>query len=285
MTLFRAQGVGRLAVACLLLLNSAAVRALPWNMPEGVTEISREVYGLHMLIFWICVAIGVVVFGVMLYSIVAFRKSRGAVPAQFHENTTVEIVWTVIPFVILVSMAIPAAGTLIKMERSEGAELSIKVTGYQWKWHYQYLDEGVGFYSNLDAASNRARQIGADLKPADVEHYLLNVDHPMVVPTHTKIRLLFTSNDVIHAWWVPELAMKKDAIPGFVNELWMEIEEPGVYRGQCAELCGRDHGFMPIVVVAKPKDEFEAWLAEQRDGGGQAQRRDGAREAQSRVAG
>jgi cytochrome c oxidase subunit 2 len=265
-------------VACLLLLNSAAVWALPWNMPEGVTEISREVYGLHMLIFWICVAIGVVVFGVMLYSIVAFRKSRGAVPAQFHENTTIEIVWTVIPFVILVSMAIPAAGTLIKMERSEGAELSIKVTGYQWKWHYQYLDEGVGFYSNLDAASNRARQIGADLKPADVEHYLLNVDHPMVVPTHTKIRLLFTSNDVIHSWWVPELAMKKDAIPGFVNELWMEIEEPGVYRGQCAELCGRDHGFMPVVVVAKPKDEFEAWLAEQRDGGGQA-RRAGARVA------
>lgn len=278
MTLFRAQGVGRLAVACLLLLNSAAVWALPWNMPEGVTEISREVYGLHMLIFWICVAIGVVVFGAMLYSIVAFRKSRGAVPAQFHENTTIEIVWTVIPFVILVSMAIPAAGTLIKMERSEGAELSIKVTGYQWKWHYQYLDEGVGFYSNLDAASNRARQIGADLEPADVEHYLLNVDHPLVVPTHTKIRLLFTSNDVIHSWWVPELAMKKDAIPGFVNELWVEIEEPGVYRGQCAELCGRDHGFMPVVVVAKPKDEFEAWLAEQRDGGGQA-RRAGARVA------
>lgn len=278
MTLFRAQGVGRLAVAWLLLLNSAAVWALPWNMPEGVTEISREVYGLHMLIFWICVAIGVVVFGVMLYSIVAFRKSRGAVPAQFHENTTIEIIWTIIPFVILVSMAIPAAGTLIKMERSEGAEISIKVTGYQWKWHYQYLDEGVGFYSNLDAASNRARQLGGDLKPADVEHYLLNVDNPMVVPTHTKIRLLFTSNDVIHAWWVPELAMKKDAIPGFVNELWMEIEEPGVYRGQCAELCGRDHGFMPVVVVAKPKEAFEAWLAEQRDGAEQA-RRDGARGA------
>ena len=246
--------------ALLLLLASPAAPA-GWdtlNMPVGVTAISRDVYDLHMLIFWICVAIGVVVFGAMFYSILMHRKSRGAVAAPFHESATVEVLWTVVPFVILVAMAVPATATLIEMEDSSNPEMTLKVTGYQWLWHYEYLDEDFGFYSYL--ATPRA-QI-QDQAPKG-EHYLLEVDRPLVLPTETKIRMLITASDVLHAWWVPDLAVKKDAIPGFVNELWTRIETPGVYRGQCAELCGRDHGFMPIVVHALPPDEYRAWAEQQ----------------------
>lgn len=256
----------RAVCASLLGLLPGSALALQWNMPEGVTEISREVYGLHMLIFGICVVIGIGVFGVMFYSVFKHRKSLGAKPANFHESTTVEIVWTLIPFLILIGMAIPAAGTLIKMEDASNAEMTVKITGYQWMWEYEYLDSGIHFYSRLDADSDRARQTGAGVDVSTVENYLLEVDNRVVLPVGKKIRFLLTANDVLHAWWVPELAVKKDAVPGFVREIWTKIDEPGVYRGQCAELCGRDHGFMPIVVEALPQDEYDQWVASQTGG-------------------
>lgn len=237
-----------------------------YNIPMGVTEISREVHGLHMLIFWVCVAIAVVVFGAMFYSVFAHRRSVHPKPADFHESTTVEIIWTAIPFVILISMAIPAAGTLIKMDDSRNAEMTVKVTGYQWKWQYEYLGEDVKFFSTLAADSNRARQLGSGIDPNTVENYLVEVDNALVLPEDTKVRFLITANDVIHAWWVPAFAVKKDAIPGYVNEIWTKVDEPGTYRGVCAELCGRDHGFMPIVVKVLPKDEYKAWLAKAKTG-------------------
>ncbi len=237
---------------------------LRYNMPEGVSEISRNVHSLHMAMFWVCVVIGALVFSAMLYSIVRFRKSAGAQPAHFHENTAVELIWTAIPFAILVVMTIPAAGLLIKMDDTSQADLTIKITGYQWKWHYDYLDQDVSFYSALAQDSNAARQLGAQIDLKSVDHYLLNVDHPVVVPTGQKVRFLITSNDVIHAWWVPDLAVKKDAVPGYINEFWTRIDVPGIYRGQCAELCGRDHGFMPIVVEAKTPEDYAVWLEAQR---------------------
>jgi len=236
------------------------------NMPVGVTELSAQIYGLHMQIFWWCVGIAVVVFGWMIYSIATFRKSKGAVAdVSLTHSTKVEVIWTIVPIAILVIMAIPAAKTLIHIEDTRNTGLSIKVTGYQWKWHYEYLDQGVSFFSQLALSSNVARQLGSGIDPNTVDHYLLNVDHPLVVPAGTKVRLLLTANDVIHAWWVPDFGMKKDAIPGFVNEMWFRVDEDktGLYRGQCAELCGRDHGFMPIVVDVKSKADFAAWLAEQ----------------------
>lgn len=244
-------------------INPAAAQ-LKYNMPRGVTAVSENVFQLHMLMFTICCVLAVIVFGVMVYSIVRFRHSRGAVPATFHESTVVEIAWTVIPFVILISIAIPAAGTLIRMEDTSNPDMTVKVTGYQWQWHYDYLDEDVGFFSRLDTQSYLARQRDPDISPQEVEHYLLNVDNPLVLPVGKKVRLLMTSNDVIHSWWVPDLAVKKDAIPGFINEAWTQIEEPGVYRGQCAELCGRDHAYMPVVVVAMNEADYENWLNEQR---------------------
>ena len=256
----------RAVCASLLGLLPGSALALQWNMPEGVTEISREVYGLHMLIFGICVVIGIGVFGVMFYSVFKHRKSLGAKPANFHESTTVEIVWTLIPFLILIGMAIPAAGTLIKMEDASNAEMTVKITCYQWMWEYEYLDSGIHFYSRLDADSDRARQTGAGVDVSAVDNYLLEVDNRVVLPVGKKIRFLLTANDVLHAWWVPDLAVKKDAVPGFVREMWTKIDEPGVYRGQCAELCGRDHGFMPIVVEALPQDEYDQWVAAQTGG-------------------
>lgn len=237
-----------------------------WNLPTGATEIAGEVYGLHMMMFWVCAVIGLIVFGAMLYSIVKHRKSVGAKPASFHHSTAVEIVWTAIPFAILIAVAVPAAGTLIKMEDTRNADMTIKVTGYQWLWEYEYLGEEVKFFSRLDRESDRARQLGSGIDPATVEHYLVNVDRPLVVPVGKKVRFLITSNDVIHAWWVSELAVKKDAIPGYINEAWAKIEKPGVYRGVCAELCGRDHGFMPIVVHALPEAEYAEWLEAQKRG-------------------
>lgn len=229
------------------------------NLPVGVTEISARVYGLHMLILWICVAIAVVVFSAMFYSIWKHRKSQGAKAAHFHENVGVEVVWTLIPFLILIGMAIPATRVLIAMEDTSNTDLTIKVTGYQWKWHYDYVGEEVGFFSNMSTA--RAEILGLVDKG---EHYLRDVDNPLVLPVGKRVRLLLTADDVIHAWWVPELALKKDAIPGFINELWTRIDEPGVYRGQCAELCGRDHAYMPIVVVALEEAAWETWMNEQR---------------------
>jgi cytochrome c oxidase subunit 2 len=251
------------------LLSAATVLAVAparadWaglNMPQGVTNLSHEIYDLHMLILWICVAIGAVVFGAMIYSLVKYRKSRGAVAdTSILHSDKVEFVWTIIPVVILVAMAVPAARTLLKIEDTSGSQLTVKATGYQWQWRYDYLDAGIGFYSRLSDTSNEARQLDSGVDPRTVDNYLLDVDNPLVVPEDTKIRLLLTANDVIHAWWVPQLAVKRDAIPGFVNELWFQANEPGTYRGQCAELCGRDHGFMPVVVVVKTRDEFAAWL-------------------------
>ena len=256
--------MGRVAAGAGLTL---AVQASAWadwavNMPRGVTQISNEVYQLHMLIFGICVAIAVVVFGAMIWSIIYHRKSLGVQPAKFSHSTKVEIVWTVIPIAILVAMAVPAADTLIRMEDTRNSDMTVKVTGYQWKWHYEYLEEGIGFFSSLAPESNRARQLGSGINVREVDNYLLDVDRPLVVPVGAKVRLLLTANDVIHSWWVPDFGGKKDAIPGFINEFWFQAETPGIYRGQCAELCGRDHGFMPVVVEVLPADEFTAWLAE-----------------------
>ena len=233
------------------------------NLMKGVTQLSNDVYDLHMLILWICVVIGIAVFGTMFYSIYFHRKSMGHKAEQFHENTTVEIVWTIIPTLILVGMAIPATKTMLEMDDIKESEMSIKVTGWQWKWEYEYLDNDVHFFSSLDEASNKARQKDSGIDPRSVPHYLLNVDKPLVVPINTKIRFLFTAADVIHSWWVPDLGWKKDTIPGFVTEAWTSIEKAGTYRGQCAELCGKDHGFMPIVVIAKEKADYDAWVLEQ----------------------
>jgi len=235
------------------------------NLPEGVTDISRKIYHLHMTIFWVCVAIGIVVFGVMIWSLINFRKSKGAVPdVTLVHNHTVEFIWTVVPVIILIAMAVPAARVLVEIEDTTKTELTIKVTGFQWGWQYDYLDEGVSFYSHLDRASNAARELLSGIDPNTVPHYLLNVDNPLIVPVATKVRLLITGADVIHSWWVPTFGVKKDAIPGFVNEAWFKVDadKPGLYRGQCAELCGRDHGFMPIVVDARSKADFAAWLKE-----------------------
>ena len=247
----------------------------PWqlNLGEGVTETSKTVYQLHNLIFGICVAIGVLVFGAMGYAMFAFRKSKGAVASQFSHNTVAEVIWTVVPILILVAMAWPATRVLFNMYDTTESEMTVKITGYQWMWRYEILNyrgepTGVNFVSRLDAESDRTRQLNSGMDPyavkvGDVPTYLLNVDKPLVLPTDTKIRFVVTADDVIHAWWVPALGWKQDAIPGIVNEAWTNIPTPGTYRGQCTELCGKDHGFMPIVVNAVPKAEFETWLAAQ----------------------
>lgn len=258
--------VSRLAAGIAAMLLAVSVQAetrSSLNMPRGVTEFSREVYSLHMLILWICVVIGVLVFGAMFYSMYAHRKSRGVTPATFSHSTKVEVIWTVIPFLILIGMAIPATKTLIKMEDVSGAEMTVKVTGFQWMWRYDYVDEDYHIFSRLHRDHDRIRIRGSGLDPASVDNYLLEVDNRLVLPTNTKIRFLLTADDVIHSWWVPDFGWKRDAIPGFVNEAWTEILEPGIYRGQCAELCGKDHGFMPIVVEAVPREEYRQWIAEQ----------------------
>ena len=254
-----------LALVLLLVAGPALADLSLLNMTQGVTDMSNQVYGLHMTIFWITVAIGVVVFGAMFYSIIRHRKSRGVKPAKFHHSTAVEIVWTVIPLAILVGMAIPATRVLIDLNDTTGSEMTVKVTGYQWFWGYEYIDEDVQFLSRLDVESDRARQLGSGVSPASVPYYLENVDNRLVLPVDTRIRFQITAADVIHSWWVPDFGWKRDAIPGFVNETWTQIDEPGIYRGRCAELCGRDHGFMPIVIEAVEKDEFETWLMAQRD--------------------
>ena len=248
--------------AVLLIGPSIALADYDLNLTKGVTPISGDQYFMHMLVLWICTIVGIGVFGVMIYSIINHRKSKGAQPASFHESTTIEVIWTVIPFVILVAIAVPATKTLLDLEDSSSPDMNIKVTGWQWKWEYNYIDEdGVSFFSNLDKASNDARQLGSGTDVTTVDHYLLNVDNPIVVPVNKKVRLLITANDVIHAWWVPALGVKRDAIPGFVNESWFKAEKEGVYRGQCAELCGKDHGFMPIVVKVVSEADYKSWVS------------------------
>ena len=239
------------------LFAGSAAAERPMNMPAGVTDISQSVFDMHMLALWLVTIIGVLVFVAMFYSIFAHRKSRGVQPASFHESTTVEAVWTVIPFIILVALAVPATKTLIEMEDTSDYDLTVKITGYQWLWHYEYLDQGLDFYSVLKTPRDQINN--QEQKNAN---YLLEVDKELVLPVGKKVRFLITANDVIHSWWVPDLAVKKDAVPGFINEAWTKINQPGVYRGQCAELCGRDHGFMPIVVRAVPDEEFDSWLAQ-----------------------
>jgi cytochrome c oxidase subunit 2 len=237
------------------------------NMTRGVSELSREIHGMHMIMLWICLVIAIFTFGAMIVAMTRFRKSKGAVADQkLLHNARLEAAWTIVPVLILIAMAIPSVEKLVKIEDTSGSGLTVKITGHQWYWQYEYLGSGVSFYSRLARTSDVARQKGSGIDPRTVENYLLEVDKPLVVPTGVKIRLLLTANDVIHAWWVPAFGMKRDAIPGFVNEMWISVDadKPGTYRGQCAELCGADHGFMPIVVVAKPKEEFEAWLEEQK---------------------
>src|SRR6202163_1989497 len=240
-----------------------------YNLPIGVTQLSRDIYTLHMEVYWVCVAIAVVVFGVMIYALVKFRHSQGAVPdTTLVHSTKVEIIWTIIPVVILVVMAIPAAKVILMMEDTRNSELSIQVTGYQWKWEYRYVDagEGIDFYSTIARDSNFARELHSGIDPKTVPNYLLEVDKPLVIPSGTKVRLLLTSQDVIHAWWVPDFGAKRSAVPGFVNELWFKVDpgKEGIYRGQCTSLCGRDHGFMPIVVDVRTPGDFKKWVAEQK---------------------
>ena len=252
------------SVTVVALFANAAAADWALNMPVGVTQTSRDVYDLHMLILWVCVVIGVGVYSAMIWALVNHRKSKGVTPATFSHSTTAEIVWTVIPAIILVVMAVPSAAVLVRMEDTRESELTVKVTAYQWKWHYQYLDQDVEFYSNLAATSNVARLRNSGIDPYSIPNYLLEVDEPMVVPVDTKVRILLTAADVIHAWWVPELAVKKDAVPGYINEAWFQVDEIGTYRGQCAELCGKDHGFMPIVVEVKSRADYDAWLEARR---------------------
>jgi cytochrome c oxidase subunit II len=243
----------------------SAFAAWDLNMRKGVTEISHAVYDLHMTIFWICVAIGVVVFGVMFYSMYHHRKSRGAVADDFHESTKLEVIWTAIPFAILVIMAIPATQVLIKMYDASDSDIDIKVMGYQWKWSYEYLGQDLGNGDNLAFFSNLSTPREEVYNEVDKNpNYLLEVDEPLVIPANKKVRFLISANDVIHAFWVPDFAVKKDAIPGFINEAWTIVPEPGIYRGQCAELCGEAHGYMPIVVKVVPENEYVAWVENKR---------------------
>jgi cytochrome c oxidase subunit 2 len=255
------------AAGVLTLASQGAQAEWTLNMTPGITALSREIYSLHMLMFWWCVIIAFVVFGVMIYSMVRFRKSAGAVAdTKLIHSTRVEVIWTILPVLILISMAVPAAKTLVETEDATGSQLTIRVTGYQWKWGYEYVGSGVTVLSTLGRKSDAARQLQSGIDPFTVPNYLLEVDHPLVVPAGVKVRLLITGQDVIHSWWLPAFAIKKDAIPGFINEAWFQtdVDKIGTYRGQCAELCGRDHGFMPIVVEVKSKADFEDWLRTQK---------------------
>jgi cytochrome c oxidase subunit 2 len=249
----------------------AVIMAITWgmfavgdNMRPGTTPFSQDVYDLHNTVLAVVTIIGVLVFSAMFTSIIVHSRKRNPEAAKFTHSTKAEIIWTAIPVLILVVMAVPATQVLIDMEDTGNAEMNVKVTGYQWLWKYDYLEDDISFYSALDRDSNRARQIGSDLKPTEVDNYLLEVNNRLVLPVGTRIRFLLTADDVIHSWWVPDLGWKRDAIPGMVNEAWTLIEKEGIYRGQCAELCGKDHGFMPIVVEAVSKEAYAAWVAEQK---------------------
>ena len=255
-----------IGLVCLSLFSSSAWSDSQLNLTKGVTAVSREVYDLHMLALYICTGIGVVVFGAMFWSMIFHRKSKGAKAADFHESTKVEILWTAIPVVILIAMAVPATSTLIDMENNDNSDVTIQVTGSQWKWHYKYFDQNIEYYSVLSTPreqyENQNGSFNGNGAPKG-EDYLLEVDKPLVIPANKKVRFLITSDDVIHSWWVPAFAVKQDANPGFINEAWTNVDEPGIYRGQCAELCGKDHGFMPIVVEVKSSEDYDQWLNEQ----------------------
>jgi len=253
----------KLIGVALVSLSNSAVADWEVNLTKGVTEISHEVYDMHMMVLWVCVTICVIVFGAIFVSILKHRKSKGVTPATFHESVLAEVTWTTIPFLILIAIAIPAAKALIKMEDTSSSDMTIKVTGHQWKWEYEYLEDGVHFFSNLDPASRKAAALNSGIDVSTIDNYLLEVDNPIILPVGKKIRILLTSSDVIHSWWVPAFAAKKDAIPGFINEMWFNIEEEGTYRGQCAELCGKDHGYMPIVVEAVSEDKYNEWVVTQ----------------------
>jgi len=246
----------------LLVSPQVAYAEYGYNLPEGVTSVSRNIYGLHMTIFWVCVGIACIVFGAMIWSMIFHRKSKGAVAANFHESTAVELLWTLVPLSILIAIAVPATRVLIDLENTDKADMTVKITGYQWKWQYEYMDEGISFFSNLSESSKLATKNPEARNK--LSHYLKDVDNRLVLPTGKRIRFLMTSNDVIHSWWVRDLGVKQDANPGFINDAWAEIDKPGIYRGQCAELCGKDHGFMPIVVEAKSEEDYKAWVAEQK---------------------
>ena len=242
----------------LLTFLLAPVISADWfalNMTRGITDISNEVFELHMLIFWICVAIGALVFSVMFYSMWAHTKKKNPVPAKFHENHKLEIAWTIIPFLILIAMAVPASKTLVKIYDDEAGDVNIQVTGYQWKWGYKYLEDDISFVSNLSTDLDEIY----NLVPKG-ENYLQEVDEMVVIPAGKKVRFLITANDVIHSWWVPAFAIKQDAIPGFVNTAWTVVDTPGIYRGKCTELCGKNHGFMPIVVKVVEQEEYDLWV-------------------------
>lgn len=248
---------------CLTLAFLASFSTLTFadefDLREGVTDMSRRIQDLHHLSLAVCVVVGIIVFGAMFYSIVAHRRSRHPKPADFHESLLVEIVWTTVPILILVGMAIPATTTLLEIEDNSDPDLTILITASQWKWHYQYLEADIGFYSNLTTPTAQIN----NLEPKG-ENYLLEVDNPLVLPTNKKVRFLTTSNDVIHSWWVPDFAVKQDAIPGFINEAWARLDQPGLFRGQCAELCGKDHAYMPVVVEVRLEAEFDKWIDDQR---------------------
>ena len=255
--------------ACAMSATAGANTSNGYNLPIGVTQTSRDIYDLHMEAFWICVGIAIVVFGAMIYALVRVRAAQGAVAdTTMVHSTKVEIVWTIVPVVILVVMAIPAAELILKMEDMRNSDLSVRVTGYQWKWEYQYMDagQGIDFFSTLKQDSNFARQLHSGIDPNSVPNYLLDVDHPLVVPSGSKVRIILTSGDVIHAWYVPDFGLKRSAVPGFINELWFKVDpgKEGIYRGQCAALCGRDHGFMPVVVDVRTPDDFKKWVEEQK---------------------
>jgi len=252
------KGLSLFAAAAMWLV-AGTVLANRYNLPEPQSIIAREIYDLHSLIMWIIVGIFVVVFGFMTYAIVMHRKSVGHKAEQFHEHVGVEIAWTIVPFIILIFMALPATKTIISMKDTSGADITIKATGYQWKWGYDYLQEGISFYSSLSTPREQIEN-----KAPKGEHYLIEVDNPVVVPVGRKVRIITTASDVIHAWWVPALGIKQDAIPGFVRDTWFKVDNPGTYRGQCAELCGKDHGFMPIVVEAVAPEKYAAWVADQK---------------------
>ena len=252
----------RAGLAATIALLPALAGASDLNMPRGVTETSRIIYDLHMLILWVCVVIGVVVFGIILWSVIFHRKSAGFQPAKFHESTRLEILWTLIPVLILIGMAWPATTTLIDMYDTGGEDMTVEIRGYQWRWQYKYLDDDLNsqfaFFSNLATPREQIEN-----RAVKGENYLLEVDNPLRIPVNRKVRFLLTAEDVIHAWWVPEFGIKRDAIPGMLNELWTVVEEPGIYRGQCTELCGKDHAYMPVVVEALPEAEYDHWYAEQ----------------------
>ena len=251
-----------LALPATALAQSADPKPWQLNMGRGVTPTANAAYDAHMIVLWVCVVIGILVFGAMAYAMFTFRKSKGAVPdTGFTHSTKLEAIWTAIPIIILIALAFPATRGLMRMYDTREAEMTVKVTGYQWMWKYEYLGEGVEFTSRLARKSDDLRQSGKVIAAGDDPHYLLDVDNALVLPVGTKVRFVLTADDVIHAWWVPALGWKQDAIPGIINEAWTDIKVPGTYRGQCAELCGKDHGFMPIVVKAVSKEEYKQWLA------------------------